>query len=182
MVWFIMKLRDIILGIAIMILTIFVVVYGISVFYPGVEYSDFCNEFKTAEIVETQERCEQIGGQWNAYEEEIRCVTTPCPQGYCDRDFTCRENYEDAQETRSRIIFFIALPLGIALLVLGGFVFGLEAVGAGLMGGGIGTILYGAGGYWAYSTDVLRFILSLLSLAAVIYLAYWFNKKSGKKK
>ena len=170
-----MKLRDIILGIAVMILTIFVVVYGISVFYPSVNYEDYCGEFKTQEIIETQERCVEIGGEWTA--ENIRCVTTPCPQGFCDRDFTCRENYEDAQESRSRMIFFIALPLGILLLVLGSFLFGLEAVGAGLMGGGIGTILYGAGGYWRYSTDVLRFVLSLLGLAVVIYLAYWFNKK-----
>lgn len=180
MIYLTMKLRDIILGIAIMILTIFVVVYGISIFYPSQEYEDFCGEFKTSEIIETEERCVEIGGNWEP--QEIRCITEPCPQGYCDRDYSCRLDYEDVQEARSKVVFFIALPLGIALLLVGGFVFGLEAVGAGLMGGGIGTILYGAGGYWRYSDDILKFILSLLGLGVVIYLAYWFNKKSGKKK
>jgi len=175
-----MILKNIILGIAIVILTIFVTVNGIGVFYPKVEYSDFCNEFKTAEVIETHERCEEIGGRWT--QEDIRCVTTPCVQGYCDRDFTCRQDYESAQEERAKKVFYVALPFGILILLVGGFLFHLEAVGAGLMGGGVGTIVYGAGSYWQYGGELFRFIISLLGLTAVIFLAYWFNKKFGKKK
>ena len=175
-----MSLKNIILGIAIVILTIFVTVNGVGVFYSKVEYSDFCNEFKTAEVIETHERCEEIGGRWT--QEDIRCVTTPCVQGYCDRDFTCRQDYEDAQEARAKKVFYVALPLGILILLVGGFLFHLEAVGAGLMGGGVGTIVYGAGSYWQYGGELFRFIISLLGLVAVIFLAYWFNKKFGKKK
>ena len=173
-----MSLKNIILGIAIVILTIFVTVNGIGVFYPKVEYNDFCDEFKTAEKIETQERCEEIGGKWSVY--DVRPVESV--EGFCDRDFTCRQDYEDAREEQAKKVFYIALPLGILILLVGGFLFHLEAVGAGLMGGGVGTIVYGAGSYWQYGGELFRFIISLLGLVAVIFLAYWFNKKFGKKK
>jgi len=166
-----MKIKNTVIGIAIIILTISVVVYGIGVFYDEPEYSDFCAEFKTQEIIDSSERCEEIGGQWNANVPRLEGT------GYCDRDFTCRQDYDNAREKYSRNIFLIALPVGILLIVGGGFIFGLEAVGAGLMGGGVGVILYGVGGFWRYSGEVLKFILSLLGLVAVIWFAYRFNKK-----
>ena len=173
-----MDVKNIILGIAIMILTIFVTVNGIGIFYPKAEYNDFCGEFKTAEVIQTQERCEEIGGKWEVY-DGVRLVEGE--EGFCDRDFTCRQDYEDAREERAKKVFYIALPLGILILLIGGFFFNLEAVGAGLMGGGVGTIVYGAGAYWQYGGYLFRFIISLLGLVAVIFLAYWFNKKFGKK-
>ena len=174
-----MSLKNIILGIAIVILTIFVTVNGISIFYPNVDYEDFCDEFKTAELIQTQERCVEVGGKWAS--EEIRCITEPCPQGFCDSSYTCRNEYEDAREMRAKKVFYVALPLGILILLIGGFLFHLEAVGAGLMGGGVGTLVYGAGNYWQYGGELFRFIISLLGLVAVIFLAYWFNKKDGAK-
>ncbi|MAH03605.1 hypothetical protein CMI39_02350 [Candidatus Pacearchaeota archaeon] len=170
-----MGIKDIIIGIAIIILTISVVVYGVNTFYNKPEYTDFCEEFKTQEIIETQERCEEINGKWTS--QDIRCVTTPCPKGYCDRDYECRKDYEDSREKYSKNVLIISIPLGILIIVLGAYFFRLDSVGAGLMGGGVGTLLYGAGGYWRYAGDIFRFILSLVGLVALIWFAHWFNKK-----
>ena len=177
MFYLIMSLKNIILGIAIIILTISVAVYGINIFYDRPEYGDFCQEFKTAEVIDNQQRCEEIGGQWNG-DVFPRAIDGKQVTGYCDRDYTCRMEFEDAQEKHSRNVFLIALPLGIAVIALGAFVFGLEAVGAGLMGGGIGIILYGTGGFWRFADDWLKFVLSLVGLIALIWLAYWFNSKN----
>jgi len=133
--------------------------------------------YKTTEVIETQERCEEIGGQWNG-EIVPRKIGSVDVQGFCDRDFTCRGELEDAREKYSRGIFLFALPLGIAVIAIGAFVFGLEAVGAGLMGGGVGIILYGVGGFWRFADDWLKFVLSLVGLVVVIWLAYWFNSKN----
>jgi len=57
-----MNIKNVVIGIAIIILTIFVAVYGINTFYPKPEYNDFCGEMKTREIITTQEKCEEIGG------------------------------------------------------------------------------------------------------------------------
>ena len=174
-----MSLKNVVMGIAIIILTISVAVYGINTFYNSPEYSDFCDEFKTAEIINNSEGCEAIGGQWNP---NIGPRPIEGAEGYCDRDFTCREEYEDAREKYSRTLFFITLPLGIAIIAVGALVFGLEAVGAGLMGGGVGIILWGVGGFWRFADDWLKFLLSLVGLVVLIWLAYYFNKKFEKKK
>lgn len=177
-----MKIKDIILGIAIIILTVFVTFYGINTLFPSPEYEDFCNEFKTTEVIDTVERCEEIGGKWNSdivprpVVEEGKVV-----EGYCDRDYTCRQDYEDARKVRAQKVFFVALPIGILIILLGAFKFGLETVGAGLMGGGVGTLIYGSGAFWPYTQDWIRFLLSLVGLVALIWFTYWFNKRHSKK-
>lgn len=175
-----MNIKNLVLGIAIVILTVLVVVYGISTVYPMPDYDDYCDEADRSALVQTKSQCEFIGGQWNAYdnvdpEEDI-------VKGYCDRDYYCRQDYEADMEDYFRNVFIVTLPLGIAIIVAGALIFGLEAVGAGLMGGGVITILYGVGGYWRYSADLMKFILSLIGLIAVIGVAYWINKKHKKKR
>ena len=63
-----MKIKDILLGISIMVLVIFVTFYGINTVFPKLQYEDFCGEFKTQQIIDTQEGCEAIGGgMWSGY-------------------------------------------------------------------------------------------------------------------
>lgn len=178
-----MKLKDVILAIAIMILSIFVTFYGINTIFPKQQYEDFCGvdlyKYDPA-VLNTEVDCVGEGGRW--YPQEIRCVTEPCPQGYCDLYYDCNKNYEDTLNSRARKVFFIALPLGIVLVILGAFIFGLEAVGLGIMGGGIGTLIYGSGAYWPYTENWVRFLLSLIGLAILVWATYHFTNKDKKKR
>ncbi len=177
-----MNLKNFVMGIAILVLTIFVAIYGIGTFYSEPNYDDFCGQFKTQEVIESSEQCAGVGGSWVAYENgELKPVEINS-NGWCDRDFECRQEYETARETYSRNLFLMALPLGIILIAIGIFVFGLETVGAGLGGGGVGIVLWGVGSYWQYGSDLMKFLLSLIGLVIVIGFAYWFNKKDKKKK
>jgi len=164
-----MNIKNLVLGIAIIILSIFVVIYGIGTVYTAPEYEDFCESLEVGEVIGTQGECEQLNGKWNDDFE------------HCDKDYHCREDYEDAREVYFRNLFLITLPLGIVIIIVGALAFGLETVGAGLMGGGVATILYGVGGYWRYSAELMKFLLSLIGLIAVIGLAYWLNKKFKKR-
>lgn len=180
-----MEIKNFVLGVAILIVTISVVVYGIHTFYSRPEYSDYCEEIKTQEIIETQERCEEIGGMWNSYTAPQKINDNELT-GYCDRDYTCRQDYEKSLELYRRNIFLITLPLAIIIIALGMLVFNLDSVGAGLMAGGVGTLIYGVGGYWVYAENWLKFVASLLGLIILIWLAYyankkWINKKKKKK-
>lgn len=168
-----MNIKNLVIGITIMILTLFVVMYGINMVYSKPVYDDFCNStlMKPVKIIETQEDCLEKNGKWNSYENVVNNRT-----GYCDSDYYCRQDYETANENYYKIIFLITLPIGILIILIGMFLFGLEAVGSGLMGGGVLSILYGVGGYWRYSEDVLKFILSLIGLIIVICAAYRYNK------
>jgi len=174
-----MSIKNVVIGIAIIILTISVAVYGINTFYDRPEYEDFCDEVRYAAQIDTTEQCEALGGQWEFY-EEARPIEGR--DGYCDRDYYCRQSYDEAREKHSKVVFMIALPLGIIVIVLGAVVFGLEAVGAGLMGGGVGIILYGVGGFWEFAEDWLKFLLSLAGLFVLIWFAHWFNNRMSKKK
>jgi len=172
------SIKNVVLGIAIIVLTIFVVIYGIGMIYEKPDYDDYCGD-KSVGVVDTETDCVAVGGKWTGYNgEEPRPVKSV--DGWCDITYECREEYENAREVYSRNIFLIALPLGIVLIIVGIVVFGLEVVGAGLAGGGIGILLWGVGGYWQYGSDLLKFSLSLVGLIAVIYLTYWFNK-NGKR-
>jgi hypothetical protein len=163
-----MSIKNVVIGIAIIILTIFVIVYGIGLFYERPEYYDFCPDVSQ---INTKTECINAGGVWYEGESEIGS------SGYCEAGEDCYEEYDEAQEKYSKNIFLITLPLGIILIVAGIVIFGLETVGAGLAGGGIGVLLWGVGGYWRYGSNLMKFLLSLVGLVAVIWLAYWFNKK-----
>ena len=166
-----MHIKNIVIGIAVIILTIFVVVYGIGTVYLEPEYSDFCDGTTMPKEIGNETSCIDLGGIWVSSGD------------YCNIDYyACRDSYDSAREVYSRNLFLVCLPLGILIIVLGAMVFGLEAVGSGLMGGGIGAIIYGAGSYWEYSGELLKFLLSLAGLVAVIWFAYWWNKKSVKRK
>lgn len=175
-----MQIKNIILGIAILILTMFVTIYGINTFYPKPQYEDFCEEEIPQKITQTEQECINTQGKWTP--QEIRCITEPCLQGYCDLTFNCRQDYEDARKTWTKNVFIIAVPLGIIIIALGAFLIGLESVATGLMGGGIGTLLYGTWGFFWEADDKIKFVISLIGLVVVIGLAYYFNKKFEKKK
>jgi len=180
-----MKIKELVLTLAIVVLTIFVTFYGINTFVSDKDYSDFCGEhtIRPSKLVETESTCFDSGGEW-VYEAR-ECVTDPCPQGWCDYysgDAECRQEYDSFKEKRGLTVFLIAIPLGILIVIFGLGVFGLEAVGAGLMGGGIGTLLYGSGSYWQYTQDWVRFLLSLVGLVALIWFSYYVGNRKGKKK
>jgi len=202
------NIKNIVLGIAIIILTIFVSVYGISTFVSKPDYNDFCSDVRYPQQISEEDNtkiCPAVCVPM--YEiKEVRCVTEPCnpvcefnecgsgcgPDGInsfntldqCELTLTgknCYDEYDDAMKKYSKTVFIIAIPLGVLIIFLGAFFFSLDAVGAGLMGGGVGTLIYGAGGYWRYASDWLRFLLSLVGLVALIWIAYWFNKRAERK-
>ncbi len=194
-----MNIRNIILSIAISIMLIFSVVYGISTFYPSPDYSDFCPKEKFP--IPMQKNNETICPAVCVplYEiENGKCVFNECGSGCGANGRTsfdtleqcnivasgksCFEEYNSAEEARAKIVFFVAVPLGILILIAGGILFSLETIGGGIMLGGIYTIIYGSGIYWEYGGNLFRFIISLLGLGALIYLAYWLNKKWDKKR
>jgi di/tricarboxylate transporter len=169
-------LRNVIIGIGIFILTLFVVVYGISLFYPSVDYDNYCGKFYQ---ITNEADCISEGGTWQA--AELKSAEA-VPNGFCSESRTCQDEYDSANMKRSKNVFIIAVPLGLILIALGAFVFHLNSVGVGIMFGGIGTLIYGAGNYWRYSDNLFKFIISLIGLAVLIFLAYWFNGKFNRKK
>jgi len=173
------SIKNLIFGVAIFVLTMFVGIYGISTLYgESPIYDDYC----PTNII-NKSTCDNESGVWInntqfVQDGEGNVKQVIVGEGYCQYDYTsCQKELENAQEKYYRKVFIAALPLGIVIIFLGAVVFGLESVGAGLMIGGVGLIVYGTGAYWRFTDDWLKFLLSLIGLIVLISGAYWFNKE-----
>lgn len=189
------RFKQVLLAIAIAIVLVFFVGFGISAFYKAPNYEDFCVNREFKEILK-KEKCEAERGKWLSYEREPKpaimenqflCtkvfevgknITLNCEtkeqitqSGYCDLDFYCREDFQKLSENYNRNVFIIASGIGIIAIIFG-FALKMASVSAGLMGGGMLTILYGIIRYWSDLPDYGRFLILGVILAILIWLGY----------
>ena len=165
------KIKHLILGIAIALISVFFFAYAIQAVYPAPKYEDFCLK----QFYENKSICEEAGGEWNYPNEDVYVSEgkepIPSPErGYCI-NLKCDEDYRSARESYERNVFFANLIIGIVVLV-GAFFLGLEAVSAGLMGGAVLLIVYATIRYWGSLSDIWRTVVLGLSLVILITLAY----------
>jgi hypothetical protein len=113
----------IIVSVILTVIIISIVNVGTSLFLERPEWEDYCSEIKPISLAKdqdmSQELCEGNGGKWTA--QEVRCVTTPCAQGYCDYHADCNENYENAQKPYNQTRYYIFAGIGFILLLVGLF-------------------------------------------------------------
>jgi hypothetical protein len=171
------KLKRTILGISIAIILVLFIGYGINTFYKAPKYEDYCTEAITRTIITSEEECLNVGGQWNVYPEKILDENKTVIQGYCNPNFTCDKEFQSVNEIYNRNVFFIAVIAGLLSVILGGVILRLESVSAGIMGGGVLSILYGTVRYWGDLADVGRFIILGIVLAVLIFIGYKKFKK-----
>lgn len=181
-----MTIKNFIIGIAIMILTAFVAIYGIQTFYQEEpQWDKYCGNITLPQYeINTSAQCEALNGKWNPAYPDRYSAPTPVkttPLGYCDIHYDCNLKLQDDSKIYSRNIFLISVPVGVILIAVGGALFALEAVGAGIMLGGIITLIYGATKYWPSAGNGFKFGISLAGLIVVIILAYWLNKRYEKE-
>src|SRR3989344_1987455 len=106
------NLKNLIFGVAIFILTIFVGVYGISTLYgESPSYDNYCPNNLINQSV-----CESEGGEWinnTQIVQDERGTLKPVPigGGYCQYDYTpCQKSWDDAQEKYYKKVFITSLP------------------------------------------------------------------------
>jgi len=177
------KFKNILLGIAIAIVLVFFIGFGIASFYKSPKYEDFCGEREKFVDVITEQKCDELSGKWNPTEnarpvdniennqllctklsEKDDAVTLNCKnqeqldnRGYCDRYFYCSEEFDGVREIYNRNVFIVAIGIGIIALIVG-IALKLATVSSGIMGGGILIIIYGTMRYWTDLPDIGRFI------------------------
>lgn len=169
------NIKEKLLSIAIAIVLVFFIIYGINTFYKNPRYEDFCQEIPLKQNI-TEDECLGIGGKWTS--ERIPVIEgQPKQIGYCDPTYTCRQEYDTSREKYDKIVFIISGILGLAAVIIGGILLKLESVSAGVMGGGILTIIYGTLRYWGHLEDVGRFLILGIILVVLIFIGYKYLKK-----
>jgi len=182
------KLKRTILGISIAIILALFIGYGINTFYKSPEYEDFCEEkltkpvrlareedlSKCVAINEAnqpfEESCYRQDGMVRYEENEDGCQVA----NECDM---CNKEFRDVMEIYNRNVFIVAVIAGLICVLLGGIILKLESVSAGIMGGGVLSIIYGTLRYWGEMGDVLRFSI----LGIVLIVLVWIGYKKFKK-
>ncbi|MGM5482545.1 MAG: hypothetical protein ACQESF_03720, partial [Nanobdellota archaeon] len=194
------KVKLVLLSVAIAIIFVLFVGYGISTFYKIPKYDDFCESQN--KVIESKETCEEMGGKWTpsttkprVQDNNLQCqkiseegdnLTLTCnsleakDSGWCDSDFKCRKEYNEAKNAYNKNVFLLAALIGLIGLVIGGIFLKVETVGIGIMGGSILTIIYGVIRYWGEAPDILRFSILGVVLASLIWIGYK-KIKPGKK-
>lgn len=181
------KLKNVILGIAIAIIFAFFIGFGIDAFYQQPDEEDFCEGI--SRTIGTDDCPVIISDRPVPVPEDSTCYCREdCRNGTCtdvctkqNPEYTaCMDEFDQAEEVYLRNLFIVASILGLAALIVGGFVLKHDTVSPGLMGGGLLTIVYGIIRYWEYAGSILRFIILGLMLALLIYVAYkrWPGRRS----
>jgi hypothetical protein len=153
--------------------------FAIETAYNRPVYEDFCGT-RTEQVVknpQTETQCVAEGGQWtedNITSRELMPVdgSTEIKQtisGWCDPDFTCRQELDTAREFYNRNVFIVLVFLGLISLGLGVFLSSIgSAVSLGLSLGGTLSFVIASMRYWADMDDYLRVVVLGLALIALI--------------
>jgi len=150
------------LGIIIVLNLFFAV--AIQTVYPEPEYENFC-EVRQVNIFHSDETsCVDAGGQWNPNIP----LKTGDVVGYCNEQFTCSQQFEDARENYSKNVFVALIVLGALSLVAGFFLRSSSAVSTGLSYGGVLSFIIASIRYWGEAGDVVRLAIVGLALIALI--------------
>jgi|TARA_B100000315_G_C14441993_1_gene525128 hypothetical protein len=154
------KIKSAILALVIAIVLASLVGYAINVFEEGPEWDDYCGDFRNSELDNevTQESCEaQEGARWR--------------DNYCDYNYQCQMDYDDARDKHGLTVFLVSVPAGLIALFVG-VVLGLPSVSSGLMLGGVFLVFYGTASYWSNFSDIVRVIILAIALSILIWLGY----------
>jgi len=163
------KIKAVILSIIIaMVLSAFII-YLIQAIKPAPKYEDYCDvQIKSTEIVD-RDFCETEGGKWTP--QNIECIRTPCPQGYCDFYYECQKQFEKVNQEYRLVVFIVAVIAGLLAVALG-IILALPSVSSGLMIGGVFLTFYGTVVYWTYLSRWLKVIILGIALTVLIWLGY----------
>lgn len=145
------------LGFGIAIVFPMMIHYGVSTFSPQPKWKDYQIE--------------------NYYEKHERA--TPEEQKKLeDEKNQLKEEREKSEKRFQKHLFFVAVPLGIITIIVGAFL-SIQAIGTGLMFGGIFSVCDGYFNYWYELADPLKFASMLLAFVVLIFVGY---KKLEKRK
>jgi uncharacterized membrane protein YkgB len=138
------------LGFGIAVIFPVMIHYGVSTFVPAPKWQDYYQTY--------------------SYQEEKEA--TPVEKAKIREQRKQSEEQRKMQEKRfQKALFLVTVPLGIATIIIGSLVL-VNAIGAGLMFGGIFSLLDGYFVYWSQLADWMRFCSLLLAFSVLLFIGF----------
>lgn len=155
--------------------------YALSLVYKNPKFENFCpNASQVVENITNQKRCVDAGGQWNPnyYAQPLPVsLDKTTPQGYCDQQFICRNNFDAAQKVYDRNVFITLVILGAVCVAIGNFFAANMLLSVALSLAGVLSFIIASMRYWSSADDLIKVIILAIALAILIWVAI---KKFGK--
>jgi hypothetical protein len=146
--------------------------YSISLVYKSPKFEAYCPMEQVIEPVSTQVECVDRGGQWNGNIYPAKPVVgETAPAGYCDLQYSCRQNYDSAQDIYNRNIFIALVVLGALMVLIGNYFKDNEVIENGLALGGVLSFLIASMRYWSSASDLIHVIILAIALGILFYVA-----------
>ncbi|MBX4200017.1 hypothetical protein KW790_00945 [Candidatus Parcubacteria bacterium] len=147
--------------------------YALSLVYKSPEYNNFCPAEQIVTQPKTQNECTTKGGQWteNAYYTKPTPAGFTEPAGYCDLQFTCRQQFETSNNSYNRNVFVILVLLGALIVFAGNFFKGNDVISQGLALAGVLSFVIASLRYWSAANDLIRVVILLIALALLFWVA-----------
>jgi hypothetical protein len=83
----------------------------------------------------------------------------------------CHLNYDEARQKYNRNLFFILMPVGLIIVILGLFLL-VDYLGAGLMFAGLIIMFYATMRYFSDMSKILRALVILVELLVIMWIGY----------
>lgn len=167
------------------LLPLFLVLF-VDAIYSAPEYNNYCNNTQYSYPEKISNNCTYIQNPAvdQCYREEgypeYTYDTNGC-QVYDSCNY-CGKYHNEAMSKYNRNIFFILLPAGLAVVLLGIYL-SIDYLGAGLMFAGLITMFYATMRYFSELSKVFRALVILAELLLIMWIGYRkidANNKSEK--
>jgi hypothetical protein len=158
--------------------------YALSLAYKSPEFNSFCPVEQVNIIPDNQKACVDQGGQWNQnnyYGQPVPAGVKE-PSGYCDLQFTCRQEFESVNKTYNRNVFIILVVLGALSVAVGNFFTTNEVIASGLSLAGVLSFLIASIRYWSAANDFIRVLILAIALGLLFSVAMKKFKNSSLDK
>jgi hypothetical protein len=140
-----MLARQIAIGFGIAIIFPLLIHYGVATFHPAPKFESLTASLAPNANATADERKEYFAQQQQR-----------------------QKAYAEAAKEFARILVIVATPLGLAAILIGAYL-SFQAIGTGLILGGILSVSWGYWSYWSYLDDWIRFVSLLAGFAILIF-------------
>lgn len=147
--------------------------YSLSLVYKQPDFEKFCpNNSQVIEPINTKEQCVAEGGQWNGnVYNEISPLEKNVPKGYCDQQFSCRNDYEAAQKVYDRNVFITLVLLGAVSVAIGNFLTINMLLGVAMSFAGVLSFIIASMRYWSSANNPIKVIILAIALGVLVFVA-----------
>lgn len=150
--------------------------YALSLVYKEPQYPD--TRPQIVEQIKTADDCIAVGGQWTENLAPVEVKEKDQTKGYCDPDYTARNQYEIDRKEYNRNVFMILVALGALVMGIGiALKEALEVVAIAFSWGGVLSLLIASMRYWSVADNLVKVLILAAALGALIWVAV---KKFGK--